>query len=82
MLLARKDIAAELLDDRGRTPLSYAAKSGHDALVILLLQRPDVVPDSQYIEGHTPKDYARMGRRHERVARRIEVAESALLSHL
>jgi hypothetical protein len=36
------DIGADLKDSYGRTPLSYAAWSGHEAIVKLLVEREDV----------------------------------------
>jgi len=38
-LLLEKGIDTEAKDDTNRTPLSYAAKNGHEALVRLLLEK-------------------------------------------
>jgi hypothetical protein len=38
LLLGRKDVAADSVDREGRTPLSYAAELGHEAIVKMLLE--------------------------------------------
>ncbi|OBT85043.1 hypothetical protein VE02_07148 [Pseudogymnoascus sp. 03VT05] len=45
-------------DSYGWTPLSWAASSGHEAVVKLLLQRDDVVPDSKDNYNRTPLTWA------------------------
>ncbi|RSM04068.1 hypothetical protein CEP52_007049 [Fusarium oligoseptatum] len=42
----------------GRTPLSYAAEYGHEAVVAWLLETEAVDPDSQCSSGYTPLMYA------------------------
>ncbi|KFZ25020.1 hypothetical protein V502_00512 [Pseudogymnoascus sp. VKM F-4520 (FW-2644)] len=41
-------------DSYGRTPLSWAAESGHEAVVRLFVERDDVEADSKDEEGQTP----------------------------
>ncbi|KAF2965989.1 hypothetical protein GQX73_g7572 [Xylaria multiplex] len=49
-------------DTYGRTPLSYAAERGHDAVVTLLLANYNVNPDSRdFVRGWTPIWYAVVG---------------------
>ncbi|PWW80907.1 ankyrin, partial [Tuber magnatum] len=42
----------------GRTPVLWAAQSGHGSVVELLLQRGDINPDSSDVGGWTPLSYA------------------------
>ena len=51
-----------------RTPLSYAAESGHEAVVKLLIERDDVEADSKDFSGRTPLSYA-AGSGHEAVVK-------------
>jgi ankyrin repeat protein len=44
----------EARDSHGRTPLSWAAASGHEAVVKLLVERDDVVADAKDKYGRTP----------------------------
>ena len=53
-----RDIRADLKDSDGRTPLSYAAGSGHEAVVRLLVDRDDVEADSKDEYGQTPLSLA------------------------
>ena len=50
----------ESKDNRGRTPLSWAATRVHEAVVKLLLGRSDVVADSSDKDGRTPLSWAAM----------------------
>ena len=54
LLLERKDVNPDKLDNDGRTPLSWAAEGGHDRVVELLLGREDVNPDRLDNGGRTP----------------------------
>jgi len=61
MLLERADVISENPDNRGRTPLSYAAHGGNKAVVKLLLGREEVNPDYPDNDGRTPLSYAAEG---------------------
>ena len=70
-LLLSQDVAANSGDNGGRTPLWYAARRGHEAIVRLLLCREDVVADSQDEQGETPMSKAaKYG--HEAVVKLLE----------
>ena len=56
-LLLENSAEVNSRDDRGRTPLSWAAAGGHDAVVTLLLQEGAVV-DSRHDMGLTPLSWA------------------------
>jgi len=58
MLLERKDIAADVADKHGRTPLSWAAGNGNDYVVKMLLARDDVNPYTKDKSGGTPLVWA------------------------
>ena len=44
LLLGRRDINPDFLDNDGRTPLSCAARLGHNEVVKLLLESGDINP--------------------------------------
>jgi ankyrin repeat protein len=55
-------------DSDGRTPLSWAAERGHEAVVRLLVERDDVEADSKDQFGRTPLLWA-VENGHEAVVR-------------
>src|SRR6266487_1473576 len=57
LLLACKDIDADRKDTGGRSPLSYAADNGSEAVVRLLLAK-GLDPDSKDSAGRTPLSFA------------------------
>ena len=58
LLLERKGVNPDSSDNKGRTPLSYAASIGAEYAVKLLLEREGVNPNSPDSEGRTPLLYA------------------------
>jgi ankyrin repeat protein len=56
--MGRDDVEADSKDNDGRTPLSHAAESGHEAVVKLLMGRDDVEADSKDNDGRTPLSHA------------------------
>ena len=68
LLLEREDVQANLKDEDGRTPLSWAAGEGREAIVRLLLEREDVQADSKDEDGQTPLSWA-VERGHEAIVR-------------
>jgi len=54
VLFRRKYVNPDGPDNRGRTPLSWAACCGHDGVMKLLLGRKDVGPDRPDNSGGTP----------------------------
>ncbi len=54
--------------DHGRTPLSRAAESGHEAVVKLLLETKEVDVDAKDGYGRTPLSWA-AGNGHEAVVK-------------
>jgi len=71
MLLGREDINPNQADTKyGRTPLSWAAKEGHERIVKVLLGREDVNPNQADDYGWTPLSLAaRKG--HESIAKML-----------
>ncbi|KAH0541245.1 hypothetical protein FGG08_004250 [Glutinoglossum americanum] len=58
LLLKCQSVTADSKDDYGRTPLSWAARNGHEAVVRLLAEREDVDTDSKDVFGLTPLSWA------------------------
>ena len=58
LLFGRKYINPNRPDDGGRTPLSWAAGSGHAGAVKLLLEREDVSPDRSDKSSQSPLSWA------------------------
>ncbi|KAH0556074.1 hypothetical protein GP486_005987 [Trichoglossum hirsutum] len=56
--LSLGDIGADAKDVYGRTPLSWAAIGGHEAVVRLLVERDDVKADSKDRRDRTPLSYS------------------------
>ena len=52
---------ADIADGRGRSPLAWAAESGHEGVVKLLLDRKEVNPDSRGYRCRTPLSCAAVG---------------------
>jgi len=57
-LLALLPDSADLKDEDGRTPLSWAAEEGHEGVVRLLLERDDVDVNSKDERDRTPLSWA------------------------
>src|SRR5271156_2090642 len=58
LLLAQDGLGPDSKDGYGRTPLSWAAENGHEAVVKLLLAREGVDPDFKDGYGRTPLSWA------------------------
>ena len=58
LLLARKDVDANIGADWGRAPLSVAAEKGHETVVKMLLARDDVDIEAMDHKGRTPLSIA------------------------
>jgi ankyrin repeat protein len=54
LLLLEKAVDVDPKDNSGRTPLSWAAENGHEAVVKLLLLEKAVDVDSKSNSGQTP----------------------------
>ena len=57
-VLAQDDVDADSKDNGGRTPLSLAARRGHEVVVELLMERDDVDTASKDNRGRTPLSQA------------------------
>ena len=49
ILLGLEEVAPDIPDDEGRTPLSHAAENGHEEVVKILLKRKEVNHDTQIV---------------------------------
>ena len=58
LLFGRKYVNPERPENGSRTPLSWAARSGHDGAAKVLLAREDVSPDRPDNSGRTPRLFA------------------------
>jgi len=58
LLFGKKYINPDRPDHFGKTPLSLAARNGHDGIVKLLLGREDVSPDRPDHNGQSPLSWA------------------------
>jgi hypothetical protein len=56
--LLKSGMAADSKDSYGRTPLSWAAGNGHEAVVKLLLAKDRVDPECKDSSGRTPLSWA------------------------
>jgi len=55
LLFGERYVNPNSLSEYGRTPLSWAAEGGHEGIAKLLLERPDIGPDTPDTEyGRTP----------------------------
>ena len=54
LLVEQDDVAADSKDEGCRTPLSWAAERGYEAVVKLLVERGDVAADSKDDGSRTP----------------------------
>ena len=61
IILLKQGQGLDLKDSYGQTPLSYAAKGGHEAVVNLLLETGKVDVDSKDSKDRTPLWYAAKG---------------------
>lgn len=52
--LSKAEVPLDCYDERGRTPLSYAAESGHEAVLTLLIESGQVDVDSEDEFDRTP----------------------------
>jgi hypothetical protein len=76
--LFRNEHDPDAKDARDRTPLSWAAENGHEAVVKLLLDKEGVDPDSKDNGGETPLSWAaRNG--HEVVAKLLQSRGALIL---
>lgn len=59
LLLERMDAYPDSKDNKGRTPLSWAAGNGHELVVKLLIEQSNINVNSRdYMSGHTPLTWA------------------------
>ena len=58
LLLAKDGVDPDSKDSYGRTPLSWAAWNGHEAVVRLMLTKDEVDSDPKDSSGRTPLSWA------------------------
>ncbi len=58
LLLAKDGVDPDSKDTDGRTPLWWAARNGHEAVVKLLLAKDGLDSDSKGTDGRTPLSWA------------------------
>ena len=58
MLLAKGGVDPDYKDNSGRTPVSWAAGSRHEAVVEMLLAKDAVDPDSKDSDDWTPLSWS------------------------
>ena len=58
LIIVGKYVNPSSLDNRGQSPLSWAARNGHGGVVKLLLEQKDVSPDKPDNYGQTPLSWA------------------------
>jgi ankyrin repeat protein len=67
-------ICVDSKDSYGRTPLTWAAKGGHEAVVKLLLETGKVDVNSKDMNGQTPLSWAAEGG-HEAVVKLLQLGK-------
>ena len=58
ILLGRKNVNPDKLDNKGRAPLSFAAERGHEGVVKILPGRGEVNAEKPDNSGQTPLSHA------------------------
>ena len=71
LLIESDDVDINVKDNVGRTPFSWAARNGHEAVVRLLIESDDVDINAKENDGQTPLSLAAIGR-HEAIVRLLK----------
>jgi ankyrin repeat protein len=74
LLVDTGKVDVDFKDENGRTPLSWAAEEGHEAVVKLLVDTGKVDIDSKDGDGRTPLSRAAK-ERHEAVVKLLQVED-------